>query len=727
MGVDNKRYFLQKVIYRLPTKVKASRENGVVVKFSTGFFSKSKYFEVFNSSDSRSYVEHHQVVEIDDFDKGLKIPLRVEYRLSCPEGREKMLVDFVGEFETPEDKFDDFIDKSIHSYYNDSSSEFIENLQESLKGLSSWLVDRVEASSGVDFTLKIGIVGENRLKDLKQADSISVVPKDIEKSIDIFMEYLLKVSDRATIALLEYNKKDSGYMKRVRELVARELGELSTQELLFDFVNKESRVSALADGVNSSLKDIGREIEIKRVKLSTSNIEKFQEVEVEVSREPTDRGSKRIVIKNRLQFELVDAGKYIDNDKPSLSKWARDELNRLYSSKLFGYKYIDFLVEFEDVKKSIEDEMRQRASKIGYTINQIISEPRLPENALLYMDTYDFTYTSLATSDSAINADFKVTVTFMLNDKKAFKELFRYSTDAKEGLEKIFEVELKKVLSYESPERIFLHYYNDKFQDSSKSLKRELEERISRYLSEKLDATIQDIHIVPVDNGLLKPLYDVRGESRDIEIALAPKIGGNPIIYKATLFVEGHDNNNWSKLIDGKYDMDRIEELVINTLQAKFNVLSEGELRFTTLEHRDYMENIADKLAKEAVSKRYGLIVEISNLDREKNREESLELNSQNKILDYKYKEKDENLKFLSQRNRQDREESLELSRLGFDEDVVAGRLGLEEIEISSSNSLNNTEVNVSSALLELAQDSGAKELLEEKKRFLIGNESDKE
>jgi len=325
-----------------------------------------------------------------------------------------------------------------------------------------------------------------------------------------------------------------------------------------------------------------------------------------------------------------------------------------------------------------------------------------------------FEYRKLATADSGITGDLNVTVTFMLNDKKAFRELLKYDNNAKESLSKIFEIELKKVLSYEAPERIFLQYYNDSFQGSNESLKVSLENKLRKHLMESLNATVQDIHIVPVDNGILEPLYTVRGQSMDIELELAPKIEGDPISYRATLVVHGQDNNNWSQLIEGKYTLESIADLVKRTLKAEFNMLSEEELRFKTLEHRRGIEKIADKLAKEVVSRRYGLIVEIENLDRDKNSEESLAHQSKKRQLEYVYNERDSNLQYLSERNTQDREQMLHLSGSIDDESKeeaqeYAKRVGVEDITIATSADENNAGV---SGLMKLAEETQSLEHL---------------
>jgi len=732
--VDKSQFFLKKVIYRLPSKQKPTKKNGVVVKFSPkggvfGMFSKTKYFEVFNNEDSRHYAEYRQDIILDDFDKDIKIPLIVEYRLSCPKGNEKRVVNFLGEMETPESTLADFIDKLIGNFFEQNGREFLNDFSDSLSKLSILVESSVREESGLDFSLKLYVDGKDHISDILTKDTIAITPKDIDKSINIDIEYKLKVSNSQLVALHVYNNMDIKIIKQqVADAIVNYLEEIDTQKLFFNFINKDTKIKTMVEVINRDLLPFGRVIEIENIKIQNIKLEKFQEVDVEIVREPIDRTSQNIMIKNRLQFELEDAGKYIDKEMPSLQEWVKKELDRLFSSKLFGWEYIDFLVGFENIKTSIESEMRRKASEVGYRINQIISEPHLPENALLRMDTYNFNYTNLSTVDSGISADFNITVTFMLNDKEAFRELFKYAHNVNESLNKIFEVELKKVLSYESPERIFLHYYNDKFQGAKQSLKKELEEKISLYLMQRLNATIQDINIVPVDNGLLEPLYKVRGESRDIKIEVAPKIGGNPIVYKATLFVEGHDNNNWSQLIDGKYTMDKIEDLVVRTIQARFNVISEEELKFTTLEHRQAIEKIADALAKEAITKRYGLIVEISNLNRDRNREETLLLESGNKELAYIHKEKELNLELLAQRNRQDREDWLSLSN-AIDEESkkemadYEARLGVKQVPIVDSTLSDNTQT--SSGLLKLAKDTDSLGLLQNNK--LLGDLDDED
>lgn len=718
------KYFLKKVIRRLPQKTKPSNANTVVTKYPLkagimGLLGKKeiKYFEIANNTDNRNYAESKQDIVIDDFDTGMHIIISLRYRLSCPAGKEEQLTEFLGAGESAETFLCDFIDKLTHQFYNENLDDFVIKLEENLQKLSLTLNTEIEKLSGLKFISKVSLKNADKVKDVTLSDNIKVVPKGMERWIAITIQYVLKIENN-NIAALHMNNKTSldDIQAKIREgIITYISAKVEAHKLFFHFMNKEKELVDLTNELNQLLLPFGRTIHLGKMVAENVWLKPFTEVEIENKRTPVDRAeSDSIVIKNRLQFELSDAGKYLESRMPNLKEWAKKELSDIFALKVFEWEYIDFLVNFEELKLDMEKTMREKASKIGYKINQIISEPKLDENAFLRMDTHTFEYKKLATEDSGITADFSVTVTFMLNNKQAFRELLKYDDNAKESLRKLFDVELKKVLSYETPERIFLQYYNDSFQGANESLKINLENKVRIHLEDRLDATVQDINIVPVDNGLLEPLHSVRGKSSDIELALAPKIEGDPIIYKATLVVHGQDNNNWSQLIEGNYSMQTITQLVIRTLQSEFNMLSEDELGFKSLEHRRAIEKIADKLAKEAVSKRFGLIVEIENLDRNKNSEESFAHRNKKRQLEYKYNQKDSNLQFLAERNMQDREQMLQLSSTMDDEDKAemeeyAKRVGIEEIEISESSEEENVKT---SGLMQLAQETQSMEYL---------------
>jgi len=723
-NTKEKKYFLKKVIQRLPGKSKSSKPNTVVTRYPSkagilGLLGKKeiKYFEVSNNNDNRNYAENIQNIKIDDFDTGMNILITLQYRLTCPAGKEAEVTEFLGKDDTPERTLTDFIDMFAHQFYNDRIDGFVENLEENLKDLVRSLDSEITAVSGLKCVSKASLKNADNVKDIQQTNHIKVVPKDMERWIPIKVDYILRVHNRNVAALHMNNDTDINKVKEeVAEAMVKYIGEnITAHQLFFHFMNKEKELVELTEVLNRLLAPYGRRIQLGKMVAENVYLKRFDEVEVENKRIPIDRNTETIVIKNRLQFELEDAGKYLESRMPSLKEWASNELNNLFAVKVFDWEYIDFLVNFEKLKSELELSMREKAAMIGYRINQIISEPKLEENAFLRMDTHMFEYQKLSTADSGITADFNVTVTFMLNDKEAFRELLKYDDNAKESLRKMFEVELKKVLSYESPERIFLQYYNEQFQGKGESLKNYLENQVKQHLVGKLNATIQDIHIVPVDNGILKPLYEVRGQSRNIEFELTPQIEGDPILYRATLVVHGQDNNNWSQLIEGKYTMASIVELVIRTLQAEFNMLSEEELRFKSLEHRRAIEKIADTLAKKVVSKRYGLIVEIENLDRDKNTEEALASANKRKKLEYIHSEKDANLDFLSERNRQDREQLLHLSRALDEEDMAEieeyeKRVGMESIDILTKDENKNTGL---SGLMRLAEETSTTDMLE--------------
>jgi hypothetical protein len=151
-------------------------------------------------------------------------------------------------------------------------------------------------------------------------------------------------------------------------------------------------------------------------------------------------------------------------------------------------------------------------------------------------------------------------------------------------------------------------------------------------------------------------------------------------------------------------------------------MLSEEELRFKTLEHRRGIESIADKLAKDAVSKRYGLIVEIENLNRDSNTEEQLSLENKHNQLQYVYGEKKSNLEHLIKRHEQDREQLLHLSS-ALDEDSMQEaleyekRVGLEDIDIKSYDKPNQEEALL--GLRKLAQETQSFDYLELERKLI--------
>lgn len=713
---SEQKYFLKKVIKRLPQKTKSKSDDYVVTQYPLksgilGLIGRKdiKYFEVHNTNDNRNYAENVQEIRINDFNTGMTIVMFLKYRLSCPLGKEEKLTEFLGLEESAEKTLINYIDKFVHKFYEERINEFVMNLDQNIQDLSHSLERKMAEVSGLNFMVKTSLRNSNKVKDIHLTDSIKVVPKGIEQSLILKINYILKVSNKNMATLhMNYPSQIDDIKLEIKDIVSEYISDnVDAHTLFFNFINKEKELLELVERIDHILLAYGRQIKFQ--KMSTDiNVDKLAEVEVVHKRLPVDRINQSIAIKNKLQFELEDAGKYLDEDMPNLKEWATKELSDIFAIKVFEWEYIDFLVNFDELKFDMEKAMREKASRIGYKINQIISEPKLQENAFLRMDTHMFEYRQLATADSGITGDLNVTVTFMLNDKNAFRELLKYDDNAKESLRKMFEVELKKVLSYEAPERIFLQYYNDSFQGNNESLKGNLENKVRKHLMERLNATVQDIHIVPVDNGILEPLYTVRGQSMDIELELAPKIEGDPIRYRATLVVHGQDNNNWSQLIEGKYTLASISELVKKTLQAEFNMLSEDELRFKTLEHRRGIEKIADNLAKEIVSKRFGLIVEIENLDRDKNSQETFAHQSKRRELEYVYNEKDSNLQYLSERNIQDREQMLHLAGSIDDSDKeemdeYAKRVGIKDISVNTTTDENNNET---SGLMKLAEET---------------------
>jgi hypothetical protein len=716
--VENKKqptFFLKRVIKRIPNKCKPSTDSSVVIRYpAKGILGgilgakNTKYFEVFNDTDNRNYAEYKQEVKIKDFDTERSINIVLHYRITCPKGNETKLVNFLGQDEIAEKCLLDYIDKLTHQFYNDKSEEFISNIDQNLKELVEILDRDLENASGLDIKVKAKIKNSDIVDDIDVTDQINIIPKDIDNHIGLNINYILKAKSANLSALFS---QDIGNMKQnISNLIKKYISKnIDSNKLFFDFTNNDTEIQKFVSFINKEIQIYGREIMIEQLSLNSLGIKQFEEIEIETKSKPIDRSDKGIFVKNRIQFELVHIGKYLSANQPNLHSWAKSKLDNILAVKVFDWEYIDFLVNFETLRQDIYSAMQEESAKIGYKINQIISEPKLQEYVLLRMDTHNFEFTSLSTADSAVTADFKVTVTFMLSDKSAFRELLKYENDAYAALKKFFEVELKKVLSYETPEAIFLQYYNDRFQGKSESLKHTLEDSIKNSLIDKFKAIVQDIHIVPIENDILKPLYEVRGQSIDIEFDLLPKIVGDPIVYGATLVIHGQDNNNWSKLIEGKYTIDKIKDLVIKTLQAEFNMLSEEELRFKTLEHRRGIEKIADKLAKNAVSKRYGLIVEIENLNRNQNTEEKLASQNKHKQLHYVYGEKESNLEYLRERNRQDREQLLHLSSAIDDDSIQEAleyekRVGLEDIDIKSYDKPSQEEA--LSGLQKLAQET---------------------
>ena len=397
----------------------------------------------------------------------------------------------------------------------------------------------------------------------------------------------------------------------------------------FSYELKDTVRQQLFDHLNLQLQGYGRQVGYLNLS-SDANASAKQLVPVKCNVEcEVQRYSDPIFVENTILMLPLSTAIYKSNEAYKLEAWVESKLEEIIKPLLLEKKYIDVLLNFENVAETIRNEMEKKAKAIGYELKQIVSVPNLEHLELKEDFDLEVTAKEFLTNDANVQISLGISATAKIVDFTKIQDYLKPRANIKSLIEGAISRTTSQFLSNISPERYYIRFYhpgeNEKGEQEKQSVQDELIQAIKLELEKRFSAVVSRVNTNVYDTEIAKHFKKLYGQIGSFEVEL-PSLTGieESVVYKGDFQIEGVDKNSWHKFQARRPEMEQISASIIRRLNARLTTFSKDDLQYTELDYLSLIEGLINTWALENVIDQFGVTIRITNLYRERTEQETL-------------------------------------------------------------------------------------------------------
>lgn len=578
------------------------------------------YYIVANNSDASNLFEGFTKCIVRDFNGDRSIDIIIDYEVSCPPGKEaSALYALCSSNLQPEDELESIIKKYVAEYSHSDGNHFIDNYLTERSRLQEVLSYGIQQDTGLFFQLRISLDREKDLQAFEiQPTSFSVRVQDCDDVFDIQLH---------TQLIVDENNKVRAILKVGREFELANLIKDSVRKFLRENISVRQFYSSLStnirdeifERINSLVFEYGRRIDFLTLTSDaiTSAPQQFEEIKPDVDCEIHDPTSISFTISNVLQMELRDIGKFRISQISDLESWAKLKLEPIVKTALFQKKYIEVLLDFDEIAEAIKSRMRIAAEEIGYSIEQIVSTPELAPLKLTKDFDIDIADESFTLKDAKVEIRLNIIPTLHIPNLREIEDDLSPSIDLEKAIRKHIVDVVRRFLNNVEPERFYMRFSAPSVQlGEHTSIEEELSSIIQNALEIRFKAQMSSISIKTLDTEI-KLCYERLFERIDsFELEFNSFKDGKPVYLNGDFQINGVDQFSWYTFQARKPTPESIKQCIKKGVHSKLSTLPSEVLSYNNLETQTRLEQIVSQVATDSVIKQFGLLIEVNNVSR---------------------------------------------------------------------------------------------------------------
>ena len=122
------------------------------------------YYLVYNTNNASSFAESRDLlIEVTDFARNRKLGISVDYRASCPSGKEEQVARALCGDNSPGDELDKRIKRWVFQLTDDRAAQFIDNYYSQVHWLQTQLKTKAAEEIGLNLDVRLSLEKENEI------------------------------------------------------------------------------------------------------------------------------------------------------------------------------------------------------------------------------------------------------------------------------------------------------------------------------------------------------------------------------------------------------------------------------------------------------------------------------------------------------------------------------------------------------------------------------------
>lgn len=601
------------------------------------------YYIVGNERDASNAAEGCLVCTVRDFNSDRIIDVIINYEVSCPEGQEEtVLYSLCSGNLQPSDELERKIKQYAAEYSRLDGGRFIDSYVSEAPKLVNSITSGVQQETGLTFRARIGLERESELQPfIIQPTSFSVRVQNCDDALDLQLNAELSVDESSKVrAVLKFGREFE-LANVIKDGIRRHLRENISIQQFYSSLNTSVR-DEVSDYIDSLISGYGRRINFLTLssEATTSAPVQFEEIKCPVNCEIHDPDLIPFTINNTLQMELKDIGKYRMAQTPDLSSWAKAQLEPTIKTALFQKKYIEVLLNFSEIAESIKRQLKEAASEIGYSVEQIVSTPKLEPLELTRDFDLEIENEPFTLKDAKVTVQLDIITTLHIANLRDIEEYLTPAINLKEVMIKNITVISRRFFNRIEPERFYMRFSSPDIQmGEAQSIEDELSAIIESSLADRFKAQVSGVVVRTRDTEIKRCYERLFRKIGTFEIEFNSFKDGKPVYLNGDFQVSGVDQFGWYTFQARKPEIEEMEESIRKSLHSKLSNLPSELLTYNNIETQTSLEALVESVATESVVKQFGLRIEVSNVSRRLTELEKIKSNTEQSFERLRIKE----------------------------------------------------------------------------------------
>lgn len=598
-------------------------------------FGDLRYYLLRTSSDARN-VANGQISAFQLRDLSYTLPVSLSYEVRCRPGNEmRMALALFDPASSPGEVLEKYILRWLSELKEQGIPEFVRDYIRDKNAIESKFAMKAAAEAGVDLNVRLFLDHERSL------NPITVARDHLRVTLCDYRDEEQEVHLRATIDVDESRKANAilayPHNQKMHEIVPRETVKYLREHVTMEAFCKQPNSPEVRDPLMRHLDDVlmpyGRKIGSVRLETVGPSLQfHFQKSLNVICR--LHEYPEEVVISNDVQMSLRDIALFKSSNVSDLTEWLQKRLNEVIPQRLFGVKYIDVLIRFEQHAEQIKKIISNDAAAIGYEIKQLITVPdlepiRLKEAfSLNTSGTFELRLTNFYVKLQLI-------VTARIPRLETVESHLNRLQNVPRLMEDTFLGVTRQYLHGIHPERFYMRFgFSD--DPAEPPVEKELIEKIQDRLSRDFGAEVIEVVVKVGDTEIITRLRDLQSQICPFTVDIDSLHPSDATVVEGNFQVDMVDAGGWSRFQQLTIGMPEIRQLLEQHLYSRLQSAQPELIQFRDPRHHREFETLVSGMATHYLQEQFGLVVRVTNVRRRRTATEedtTLALTTKNQVI----------------------------------------------------------------------------------------------
>lgn len=553
----------------------------------------------------------------------------------CPVGREQRVAESLHGEHAPGQILAGLLQRWVNEFIPPGDeARFIENYDAVRHLLEKHLVSRAAVETGLELKVQVALSGDSNV-----ASEIVVGPIEIGVRLHgyteeqtITVEAGLSLDPRDYVKAYVFNEK----LDSAEEVFKRRLKDYFFHHVTFRQFTYDLQYPAfkqpLIHKLSEELKPVGRNVRFINISTNAADVRRKaprEFVAVTHNHEHFIPGrSAPVIIQNTVQLYCHDSVAFLASGVTDLEAWVRDTLNVNLKRHLIGKSYVDLLLRFPSIESDIKRDVSACADRIGYRVDHLVSVPNLKaeEEELtnpFLLEAEDTFETSL----DKFEVQLKFNIRLYIPKLDSIEKYLNPGTDVKEAIRQTVLREARHWLRSIHPERFYLYFNQpnkaasiNAAEDERLPVKELLNKKIQESLRKEFNARVVDLTQRVGRSDLTERYHNLCFVIREFRVSIDSP---NPqateeLILTGNFELRGvyPDEEGWRRFSVLQLDLDALQYQLEIHLKSELKTYYQYSFMYQNAVARNQVFNLVRNRACAYMRQEFGLIIHLTNLDR---------------------------------------------------------------------------------------------------------------